>query len=212
MEEKISIVGSGRTDSGVHALSQSAHFETSCEKFLTNKKFDEKKLVNALNANLPLDINILSAKKVKDSFHARFDVKEKTYVYHLQVGNNPLLSGLAGSVKKMPNLSLMKEASKFLVGEHNFKSFACARTEVENFVRTIYSIKISAPTKNEFIFELRGNGFLYNMVRIIVGTLVDVGTGKILPEEIKTILEAKDRTKAGKTAPAEGLYLKAVKY
>ena len=214
--EKIDIVGSGRTDAGVHALGQTAHFSSSSEKlfknFVANKKFNAEKFVSALNANLPLDINISSAKKVKNNFHARYDAKQKTYMYVLGVGNNPVFSGLCGTIKKEPNLSLMKQASSYLLGEHNFKSFACAKTEVTDFVRTIYSIKISKKNTNQFVFEICGNGFLYNMVRIIVGTLVDVGLGKILPEEIKTILEAKDRTKAGKTAAAEGLYLKAVKY
>ena len=211
-EENVKISGSGRTDAGVHALGQTAHFETSSQKFLTNKKLDSKKLVNALNANLPSDINISSAKEVGENFHARFDAKQKTYEYHLVVGKNPIKEGLAGFVKNFPNISLMKEASKFLIGEHNFKSFSSAKTEVTDFVRTIYSIKIYMQEKNEIVFEISGNGFLYNMVRIIVGTLVDVGIGKILPEDIKEILNSEDRTKAGKTAPAEGLYLKAVKY
>ena len=219
-DEKIDLCGSGRTDAGVHALAQTASFDVTSQKFLNNFTLQSKnklllntkKLIDAINANLPEDINIINAKEVKKDFHARYDVKKKIYEYHLQIGKNPFTNNLVGTIKTMPNINLMKEASKHLVGTYNFKSFCSANTETKTFVRTINYIKIYMIKKNEIIFELSGNGFLYNMVRIIVGTLVDVGLNKISPEKIKEILLAEDRTKAGKTFSPSGLYLKKVIY
>lgn len=212
--ENVDLHGSGRTDSGVHALAQTAHFESSSPKlnnFFENGSLLSNKLVSALNANLPASIKIVSAKKVAPSFHARFDVKKKTYLYRLSWNETPFNIGFVGIVKEKPNLEEMKNAAKFLIGEKDFSSFCSAKTETKDFVRTIYGIKITGK-KDEITFEISGNGFLYNMVRIIVGTLFEVGIGKRSPKSIIETLEAKDRTKAGKTAPAEGLYLKEVKY
>lgn len=235
--QSIAIFGSGRTDSGVHALGQTAHFEVArhiLSKFMINSiektsnlnkneeinnkkqnsKLDKNKLIMAINANLPNDIKILNMKKVASHFHARFNVKEKIYLYKLQMNTNtpsPLLNGFVGTCKKNLAIEKMHEGAKYLIGEHNFISFSSSKTEVEDFVRTINYIKIKK--ESDFIsFEISGNGFLYNMVRIIVGTLVDVGTNKIDPQDVKAILEAKDRTKAGKTVSASGLYLKKVRY
>ena len=215
-DEKTKIIGSGRTDAKVHALGQVASFEASSQKFVknfTNKScLNEKKLVSAINANLPTDIKILSAQQVQDSFHARFDTKQKTYLYRLQVGTNPLTEGFVGVVNLYPDIKLMKKAGKYLVGEHDFSAFCSSKTETKTFVRKIYKIKITKVSPIEFDFEITGNGFLYNMVRIMVGTLYEAGIGKISPKDTKTILSLKDRKKAGKTAPACGLYLKEVKY
>ncbi len=215
--QKIQIFGSGRTDSGVHAIGQTAHFDGASSvfnKFIVNGKLNKEKLILAINANLPVDVKVLKLKKVAGNFHARFNVKEKIYLYKLQTNTNissPLLAGLVGTCKKSLDIQKMREGAKFLIGEHDFTSFSSTKTEVEDFVRTINYIKIRKES-DIVTFEISGNGFLYNMVRIIVGTLVDVGTGKIEPEKIKTILESKSRSCAGKTAPAEGLYLKKVKY
>ncbi len=122
------------------------------------------------------------------------------------------MEGLVGEFKQMPDLELMKEAAQHLVGTHDFSSFCSAKAEVSDYVRTVNYIKIYMTKADQIIFEISGNGFLYNMVRIIVGTLYEVGIGKIKPGDVKEILAAKDRTKAGKTAPASGLYLKKVKY
>lgn len=215
-DEKTKIIGSGRTDAGVHALSQVASFEISSNRFLKNFTLDSQlisdKLINAINANLPSDIKILSAEEVGDNFNARFSAKQKTYLYRLQVGTNPLTDGFVGNVNLMPDIKAMKKASKYLVGEHDFSSFCSSKTETKTFVRKIYKIKIRKVSPIEFNFEITGNGFLYNMVRIIVGTLYEVGIGKKTVKDIKTILDSKDRKKAGKTLPASGLYLKQVLY
>ncbi len=214
---KIKIHGSGRTDSGVHAMGQTAHFEIpkmSLKKFITNSKLEKSKLIMAINANLPEDIKILKIREVSNSFHARYDVKEKIYLYKMQINANrpsPLLTNLVGTYKKSLDIQKMRGGAKFLIGEHNFKSFSNVKTEVQDFNRKINYIKINK--KNDMVtFEISGNGFLYNMVRIIVGTLVDVGIYKINPQDIKIILDAEDRTKAGKTVQPEGLYLKKVRY
>lgn len=221
--QKVSIFGSGRTDSGVHAMGQTAHFEVDkniIKNFLNqslNKntiKLDRNKLLIAINANLPNDVKILKLKEVPNSFHARFDVKEKIYLYKLQTNTNvpsPLLNGLVGTCKKNLDIEKMVDAIKYLIGEHDFTSFSSSKTETKDFIRKINYIKIRK-INDIVMFEISGNGFLYNMVRIIVGTLIDVGSGKLAIEDIKNILESKDRTKASKTASACGLYLKKVRY
>ncbi len=205
--QPITLVASGRTDSGVHAKNQYAHFDY-------DGKFDVKKLPYALQGSLPNDISVKNAWVVSDDFHARYSVKFKTYHYCLYVGDSiqPLKERYRVYLKHKPNLQLMKKASKYLVGIHDFSSFCVPRKiENENNTRTIKNIKICK--KNECItLKICGNGFLHNMVRIIAGTLLDVGFGKISPKQIKTILEQKDRTKAGKTAPAKGLVLYNVDY
>ena len=220
LRQDVELAGSGRTDAGVHALGQAATFDATSNSFYTNftskgsKKvcLNSARFVRAINAYLPADIYVISAKEVSENFHARYSAKEKVYEYHLQVGKSPILDGLVGEFNQMPNLELIKEAAQILVGTHDFSSFCSAKAEVSDYVRTINYIKIYMTKADQIIFEISGNGFLYNMVRIIVGTLYDVGIGKIKPEEVKEILSAKDRTKAGKTAPASGLYLKKVKY
>lgn len=220
LRQDVELDGSGRTDAGVHAFGQTATFDATSNSFYTNftskgsKKvcLNSARLVRAINAYLPSDIYVTSAKEVSENFHARYSAKEKVYEYHLQVGKNPILGGLVGEFNQMPNLELIKEAAQILVGTHDFSSFCSAKAEVSDYVRTINYIKVYMTKADQIIFEISGNGFLYNMVRIIVGTLYDVGIGKIKPEEVKEILSAKDRTKAGKTAPASGLYLKKVKY
>lgn len=220
LRQDVELAGSGRTDAGVHAFGQAATFDATSNSFYTNftskgsKKvcLNSARFVRAINAYLPSDIYVTSAKEVSENFHARYSAKEKVYEYHLQVGKNPILDGLVGEFNQMPNLELIKAAAQILVGTHDFSSFCSAKAEVSDYVRTINYIKIYMTKADQIIFEISGNGFLYNMVRIIVGTLYDVGIGKIKPEEVKEILSAKDRTKAGKTAPASGLYLKKVKY
>ena len=220
LRQDVELAGSGRTDAGVHAFGQTATFDATSNSFYTNftskgsKKvcLNSARFVRAINAYLPSDIYVTSAKEVSENFHARYSAKEKVYEYHLQVGKNPILGGLVGEFNQMPNLELIKEAAQILVGTHDFSSFCSAKAEVSDYVRTINYIKVYMTKADQIIFEISGNGFLYNMVRIIVGTLYDVGIGKIKPEEVKEILSAKDRTKAGKTAPASGLYLKKVRY
>lgn len=216
-KEKIKVWGSGRTDSGVHAIAQTAHFDisdTSIKNFTIFNKLDSIKLVKALNATLPIDIKILKARRVSNSFHAQFNVKKKTYIYRLEtnvVRPSPLNARFVGTCLKSLDIEKMREASSYLIGEHDFTSFCNSRTSVIDFRRTIYDITIKKH-KNLFCFEISGDGFLYNMIRIIIGTLADVGTCKIEPKEIKSILRSKSRSAAGKTVSASGLYLKKVIY
>lgn len=216
--EKVKIYGSGRTDSGVHAIAQVAHFELKpalASKFIKLKKIDFDKLVNAINSSFSGDIQILTAKEVPSDFHAQFDAKEKIYIYKMQekaIRPSPLNSNFVGTCRNLLDIKRMKKATKYLVGEHDFTSFSNARTTVINFTRRINYIKIKRQQNGIVLFEISGNGFLYNMVRIIVGTLVDVGISQIEPSDVRKILQKKDRRAAGKTVSAAGLYLKEVKY
>lgn len=206
LKEKIELHASGRTDAGVHALAQMAHFET-------NTKFDIHKLPQAINFGLDEDIAVLKAKDVSDNFHARYNVKEKTYLYKLYSSKikKPLKKDLCTQIKFDVKLDLMRKASEYFLGEHNFFAFCSSGTEVKDFVRKITKIEIKQ-VGDEIHFYFTGNGFLYNMVRILVGTLLLVGSERIKPEDIPSIIESKDRTKAGKTMPSDGLYLYDVKY
>lgn len=204
--EKVELFGSGRTDAKVHALAQKAHFDMSLP-------VPVDKLPEILNNILPGDIAIKDACEVDSDFHARFSVHKKCYRY--KIYNSPIknafLSKRCGIVKKPLDEKKMIEASKILIGEHDFKGFCSANTSVENFVRTIYDINIAR--NDDFIkIDVCGNGFLYNMVRIIVGTLVDYALGKLSLEDIRLALETGDRSKSGQTMSPYGLYLKDVIY
>jgi tRNA pseudouridine38-40 synthase len=204
--ESIRVAASGRTDAGVHARGQVIHFDSP----LT---IAENKWEMALNSMLPEDMSILSVKRVSASFHARFDAvgKEYHYVLHLSSKRNPFRRKFAYQYPYQINIEAMRQASKFFLGTHDFTSFCSAKTEVEDKVRTIETIDF---IQQDDLLTLRfvGNGFLYNMVRILVGTLLEVGAGDRRPEEILSIIEKKDRRFAGKTAPAQGLYLWQVFY
>lgn len=202
----IKVTGSGRTDAGVHAKGQVIHFDSSLS-------ISELKWKVALNSLLPEDISILSVEKAGDNFHARFDTVGKEYHYHLNVSldRDPFLRNYAYQYPYKLNYEAMREASMYLLGTHDFTSFCSAKTDVVDKVRTIEEIDFSVD-KELFILRFVGNGFLYNMVRILVGTLLEIGAGTRSPKEIITILEKRDRRFAGKTAPAEGLYLWEVYY
>lgn len=206
LNEDIKIIASGRTDAGVSANLQVAHFDTTSTIVPTNIAF-------AANKILPNDIRIFSSKKVSENFHARFSAKEKTYKYLFYFGevNNPVLDIIACYVGKSIDLDKMKNASKYFVGKHDFTSFSTLDKEVKNHVREIKSIEIK---KIGDIFELKitGNSFLWNMVRIIAGTLFEVGTGTKQASEINDIFAKKNRKYAGKLMPAEFLVLDNVKY
>ena len=203
--QKIEIFASGRTDAGVHALEQ-------CFSCKTNFA-DIKKLPLALNSKLPSDIRILWAKEVDNNFHARFSAHKKTYIYNVKEGSieSPFDTNTCAYVPYKLNLQKMIQASKYIIGEHNFKAFCSSGTSVPDYTRTIYNFVITKDG-DLFTFEICGNGFLYNMVRIIVGTMVDVGRGKINPEKIPEIISSLNRANAGKTMPAKGLLLKNVEY
>ena len=198
--------GSGRTDAGVHAIAQAVHFDTH-----TNIPLD--KLPIAINAHLPATVRVLSAREVDPAFNARFDALSKTYLYKMYSApvTSPLREGLFAFVHKRPDVGKMRRAAAYLLGEHDFKVFQAAGGHVKTTVRTITSFEIREEGE-EISFEVTGNGFLYNMVRIMVGTLYYVGIGKIDAEEIPDILREGKRDRAGKTMPPEGLYLKQVRY
>lgn len=208
LQEKISLFASGRTDSGVHAIAQTAHFET-------NSNIPAEKLHFAINSKLPSDVAVVSAKEVASDSHARFDVKKKTYMYKLYASdvNLPLYDGFALRVhpKVLDKIEEMKKAGESFIGTHDFSGFCSANTEVKDFVRTIYDLKITQ-TGPEINIFITGNGFLYNMVRIIVGTLLDVAEGKIHASQIPNIIASRNRTLAGKTVKPDGLYLWGIRY
>lgn len=203
---KVKLQGSGRTDEGVHAMGQTAHFDTDCT--IPHGKYPE-----AANIYLPDDIKILKSSKVGNSFHARYDAKRKTYLYKMYNSRvqSPLRQGLFAHIPYKLDINSMKEACRYLIGKQDFSAFMASGSEVLSPVREIYSAAIDT-SGDEIYFEICGNGFLYNMVRIITGTLTDIGRGRFLPNDMKEIIGGKDRSKAGKTAPSCGLYLKSVEY
>lgn len=201
--QEIKLYASGRTDSGVSALGQVAHF---CVDGNVPKGF-----VGYINTLLPEDIRVLNIKEVADDFHARFNSKKKTYIYRMYESRMeiPLYDANAWRVPTNFDLEKVKKELPSLKGKHDFSSFCASNTSVEEKTRTIYSVAMKK-NGDKILFSITGNGFLYNMVRIIVGTLVEIGLGK--KEDLKSIIDSKDRTKAGKTAPAKGLVLKEVIY
>ena len=181
--------------------------------FKTNSNIPIEKLALAINSQLKNSIVIKKAEEVDLRFHSRYNAKHKTYRYI--INNSPCGTAIYRNLQYCFPIKLdlekMQEAAKYFEGEHDFKAFKSSGTSSKNSVRTIYKALVMKEGEN-IIIELTGNGFLYNMVRIISGTLLDVGLGKIKPEEIQTIIEEKDRKNAGKTLPAHGLYLVEVKY
>ena len=204
--EIVELTASGRTDAGVHSLGQVANFKT-------NTNIPIEKIPVAINSQLKKSIVIKKAEEVDEKFHSRLSCKRKTYRYI--INNSPegsaIYRNLETHIPYKLNVEKMKEAIKYFIGEHDFKAFKASGTSSKSSVRTIYDAKIYEDKERIFI-ELTGNGFLYNMVRIIAGTLVDVGSGKIMPEDIVNIINSKKRENAGKTLPPQGLYLLNVDY
>lgn len=205
----VKVVASGRTDAGVHATGQVIHYDSSLSLAMDRWK-------TALNVQLPGDIRVLSVEQVRDDFHARYDAVGKTYryIWSLNEVHSPFERNYSVHVERYkPNIELMKEASVYLLGTHDFSSFCAANTSVKDFVRTIHSIRLEVNAEmNQLHMEISGNGFLYNMVRIIAGTLWEIGIGKKSVEDLPEILQSCNRKNAGKTAPAHGLYLEKVAY
>lgn len=204
----VSIHASGRTDAGVHAINQKAHFDM-------DLIIECDKLKHSLNSIIPDDIYIKGVVNVSDEFHARYDVKAKEYIYKINMGTyNPIEKDYIYQYNKRLDVTEMERALKYLEGTHNFKSFTKSDEEKDDYVRTIVQASLERDTKNvhKIIISFLGTGFLRYMVRNMVGTLIEIGEGKYKSEDIIKILDAKDRTKAGKCAPACGLYLKDVFY
>lgn len=206
MGEEIVVIGASRTDSGVHAMGNVAVFDT-------ETTIPAEKIAVALNQKLPNDIVITKSEEVSLDFHPRYCDCSKTYEYHIINTRIPIPTKRLTNyfVSYVLDIDKMRQAASYLVGEHDFVSFCNVRTDVENTVRTITALNILT-NGNEILIRITGNGFLYNMVRIIVGTLIRVGRGFYEPEKVKEILEAKDRKVAGVTAPAHGLVLVEIKY
>lgn len=202
LNEPIEVIGASRTDSGVHARGNIAVFDT-------HARMPADKICIALNQRLPKDIVIQESCEVAPDYHPRKRNTRKTYEYRILNRRVPLPDQRLNSYFYYYALDVdkMREAAQYLVGEHDFKSFCSIRTQVEDTVRRIYSITIKKNEDDRIDIRISGNGFLYNMVRIIVGSLVKVGCGFWEPEQIKEALEARDRSKAGPKAPAEGLTL-----
>ena len=204
--EDVDLIASGRTDAGVHALGQVANF-------ITQSSIPAHKFSFALNTKLPEDIVIVKSEEVDKNFHARFSAKSKTYRYLIYNDIHPsaLLRRRAYHVFYELNLETMKQAASYFIGTHDFVGFMAKGSSVKTTVRTISDITINKKDKLVEI-EVTGNGFLYNMVRIISGTLVDVGIEKIQVADIKDIIESRRRENAGRTLPPWGLYLVKVDY
>ncbi len=209
LREPLDLIGSGRTDAGVHALGQIAHF-------VSSSKIDCYKTLASLNGLLPSDIRIVSLEEAPDDFHARYSAKSKTYHYrlHLDPIPDPFKQRYAYHVPYPIDVALLKQAAQHFVGTHDFTSFANepGRGAVaKDPIRTLYHLEIiEEPGGVRLVFQ--GEGFLYKMVRNIVGTLLDVCAGKIASDDIPSIIAAKDRRCAGRSAPPHGLYLFEVKY
>lgn len=204
--EDIQVIGASRTDSGVHALGNVAVFDT-------HTTIPPEQISYALNQRLPEDIVIVKSEEVAEDFHPRYCDCSKTYEYHILNTRIPI------PTKRLTNyfvsydldVEKMRKAAGYLIGEHDFVSFCNVRTDVEDTVRTVTEFEILKDGE-EITIRISGNGFLYNMVRIIVGTLIRVGRGFYEPEKVKEILEAKDRKAAGVTAPPHGLILAEIRY
>ena len=204
----VAVRGASRTDAGVHALGQRA-------TFTANTRIPAVSLPLAINDKLPRDIRVMAAQVVTDpSFHPQYAAKRKTYTYRIYTGKimNPLLNTEAWHVKPVLNLAQMNAAAQVLVGEHNFLSFCAVGGSAKTFERTIYDVGVTKIGDNTLELRITGNGFLYNMVRIIAGTLVYMGYGKLDYRDMAALLAGRDRTRVGVTAPAHGLILQAIFY
>ena len=211
--KKISLIGASRTDSGVHAKAHVANFRTDSKLELTNIK-------NGLNSFLPRQISIISSEEVTLKFHSRIDSIGKLYKYTIinRKSRSPLLERYAAFVPYDLDLTMMRRAAKHLIGKKDFKSFQSSNKKEKNSsVRTVKKIEIigrseSFPTSPIIEIYIQADGFLYNMARNIVGTLIEVGRGRFKPEQVKEILAKRHRSSAGQTAPAKGLCLEKVFY
>lgn len=205
--QPVTVIGSGRTDAGVHAKGQVASFQT-------HARLDEHAFLNGLNSLLPDDVRIRACNPMPENFHARFDVSSKRYRYHIL--NRPIAPAIGRQfvwhIRKPLNVAAMRQAADVLAGTHDFKSFEGTGSPRAHTVRTVTQSTIQIGEGGKLTYDIRANGFLRFMVRNIVGTLVEVGLGKRPAEEMVAILASKDRGRAGATAPPQGLFLVDVSY
>ncbi len=208
LKKKTKIYASGRTDAGVSALHQVAHFEAE-EGIIAPKR-----LLDGLNALLPQDISVIKIEYADKDFDARFSAKRKTYSYYFYISKytHALFDEFAVRLNDYADVNKMNEACKRFIGTHDFASFVSRKSGKTDFIRTIFDAKIVALGEGLYAFKITGDGFLYNMVRIIFGTLVQVGYNKILSEDVTKIIEQRLRASAGKTMPAKALCLERVEY
>jgi tRNA pseudouridine38-40 synthase len=204
LQESPNLIAAGRTDAGVHALGQVVNFKTDSDLDLGSVRL-------GLNSFLPNEVVVLDAREVDERFHARFDAVKRTYRYVISTRSRAIGRQFSWHCKYQLNLDAIREATEALLGQHSFKSF-CKETEEEEHYLSNVESAVWQESEDFLTFEITAKRFLRNMIRIIIGTLVDVGRGRIKPSEMKQILQAEDRNKAGWTAPAIGLTLQAVYY
>ncbi|MCM4169559.1 tRNA pseudouridine synthase A [Arenibacter antarcticus] len=204
LKESIQIMAAGRTDAGVHARVMYAHFDFS-------SVLESGPLLYRLNAFLPADVVVQQIFPVPDDAHARFDAEERTYEYWVTGKKDPFLFDAAYYVKYPLNIAEMNKAATILVGHRDFQCFSKSKTDVRTYICDLRSA-IWTTDEEKMVFTIRADRFLRNMVRAVVGTLINVGTGKTPLKDIPAIIESKDRSKAGISVPAKGLYLTAIKY
>ncbi len=202
--EKIAVIGSGRTDAGVHALGQVANFKA--VSGIPLKAFRE-----GLNRLLPRDVAVLRAEEAGERFHARFDAGKRLYRYHIVTARSPVRERFAWFARYDLDFGVLDKTAGKIVGRHDFTSFSSAQAEVESFVVEVNKARWKR-SGDMLTFEIEADRFLHNMVRILVGTMVDMARGKIDPKSFADILRSKDRKKAGRTAPPQGLFLVKVIY
>jgi len=208
IKQPAKVVAAGRTDAGVHAMGQVVHFKTTLQ-------INESSWVKAINSLLPADIVVKKAEYVPEEFHARFDAKSKVYRYVIVNSGcpSPFLRNYVWHIKRPLDIALMREGSQYLIGHHDFSSFRASDCSAKSPVRTLDRLEIEEVSgEGIFLFTFEARSFLQHMVRNIVGTLVEVGRGKIAPSDIGNILEKRDRRSAGPIAPPQGLYLSEVMY
>jgi tRNA pseudouridine38-40 synthase len=204
--EQTRVTGSGRTDAGVHAYGQVAHFDT-------NSNIPPVKFSDALNSALPSGIAIILSEEVSEDFHARFSATKKTYKYKIlnRKARSPIMEKRAWHIKGMLNVDSMNEAARNFIGYHDFTAFCSSGHNITSFERNIYISQWTVDNEH-LVYTVSGDGFLYNMVRIMTGTMVEVGMNKRAADSIFELFEKKDRNLSGITAPAHGLYLVEVNY
>jgi len=208
LSRDVTVRAASRTDAGVHALGQCAAF------FAPDLKIPLDKFPTVLTSLLPEDISVTAAKIVPDEFNPRFNALKKTYIYNIYNAPhpNPLLSRYSAFMPHMLDISAMQKAAEYFIGKHDFAAFCATGSNAKTTVREIFACEISNQPNGLISLTITGNAFLYNMVRIIAGTVVYAGLGKIPPEKIPQIIASKNRTSAGKTMPSQGLVLTEVVY